>query len=621
MHGLISLVRRRAGGEEGFALVIVLGVMLLVMGVTLAALATADSDTRSSGRSRDDKVAYSAAEAGLNSYLAQLGGNSSFWASCDAAAGVTQPGDAPKWQSVGGTSTARYTAELLPAQGTCDPNDPDTSMIWPDGTLRMRFTGESGTDAVGHPTAKRSIVATLKRNGFMDYLLWTDYEDQDWRVTSGLFSCDVNYVWRTFASSGSYFGPTACGLTTAPSMASWAQTNCGTQYWTAGRKNAPAYSGTINAWNSVSHTYPATDFQTWMRNAWNTYSGTSGNWSSLLCQEISFFDGDTIAGPLHTNDALRICGTQTFGRDGNDAIEAVAPDADALREDPTCAGPPVQPSPGKFITADHGALHMPPPPSNTGLKDVAAYSFTGGTVITLGSPAPHQMTVVNNGTTSVIDQPADGVIWVGNNGACPLYNPMFPVVTTGAAGQPCGDIAVSGTYNRNITIAAENDIVVTDDVIQEPSSTAVLGLIGNQFVRIAHPSTLIQRPGSPLPTDNIPLAPFPYCRNTSTATDDLELDAAILALNGSFMLDRFGCGESKGQLNLTGAVAQAHRGLVSSSNGSGYVKNYVYDTRLRYRSPPYFLDPVGAAWHVVRQVEQTPPAYDCTRSPKPAGCP
>ena len=102
---------------------------------------------------------------------------------------------------------------------------------------------------------------------------------------------------------------------------------------------------------------------------------------------------------------------------------------------------------------------------------------------------------------------------------------------------------------------------------------------------------------------------------------DLEIDAAILALNGSFLLDRFGCGESKGTLTVNGAIAQAHRGLVGTSGGSGFTKNYIYDSRLKYRSPPYFLDPLNASWHVVRQVEQTPPAYDCNRTPLPAGCP
>jgi hypothetical protein len=57
---------------------------------------------------------------------------------------------------------------------------------------------------------------------------------------------------------------------------------------------------------------------------------------------------------------------------------------------------------------------------------------------------------------------------------------------------------------------------------------------------------------------------------------------------------------------LTGAIAQKFRGAVSLSGSTGYVKNYVYDQRMKYRSPPLFLDPINAAWQIQRMNEQTP---------------
>ena len=39
---------------------------------------------------------------------------------------------------------------------------------------------------------------------------------------------------------------------------------------------------------------------------------------------------------------------------------------------------------------------------------------------------------------------------------------------------------------------------------------------------------------------------------------------------------------------------------------TGYTKDYNYDNRLRYRSPPYFLDPIQAAWRIIRSNEQVP---------------
>ena len=74
------------------------------------------------------------------------------------------------------------------------------------------------------------------------------------------------------------------------------------------------------------------------------------------------------------------------------------------------------------------------------------------------------------------------------------------------------------------------------------------------------------------------------------------------------MVDNYQCGSPLGTLTVTGAIAQKFRGPVGTFSGasrnSGYAKNYWYDDRLRYRSPPYFLDPVTAAWRVVRNNEQ-----------------
>jgi hypothetical protein len=87
---------------------------------------------------------------------------------------------------------------------------------------------------------------------------------------------------------------------------------------------------------------------------------------------------------------------------------------------------------------------------------------------------------------------------------------------------------------------------------------------------------------------------------------NVTIEAAILALAHSFVVDNFRCGARLGTLNVTGAIAQRFRGAVATTGGTGYTKNYVYDDRLKYRSPPYFLDPVQAAWKVNRSNEQVP---------------
>ena len=56
----------------------------------------------------------------------------------------------------------------------------------------------------------------------------------------------------------------------------------------------------------------------------------------------------------------------------------------------------------------------------------------------------------------------------------------------------------------------------------------------------------------------------------------------MLAINHSFIVDNYNCGNSLGTLNVKGAIAQKYRGAVGTSGGTGYLKNYEYDERLHY---------------------------------------
>ena len=100
----------------------------------------------------------------------------------------------------------------------------------------------------------------------------------------------------------------------------------------------------------------------------------------------------------------------------------------------------------------------------------------------------------------------------------------------------------------------------------------------------------------------------------------MTIEAAILSLQHSFIVDNWGCGEKLTKLNVFGAIAQRYRGPVGTGGASalatGYPKNYNYDDRLKFRSPPYFLDPVAANWKVLRTNEQVP-AVEVAVSPRP----
>ena len=82
-----------------------------------------------------------------------------------------------------------------------------------------------------------------------------------------------------------------------------------------------------------------------------------------------------------------------------------------------------------------------------------------------------------------------------------------------------------------------------------------------------------------------------------------------MSLLHSFIVDNYNCGRL-GTLTVNGAIVQKYRGPVGTGSGgsiaTGFLKDYWYDDRLRFRSPPYFLNPLKAAWDVGDSQEQVP---------------
>ncbi len=107
--------------------------------------------------------------------------------------------------------------------------------------------------------------------------------------------------------------------------------------------------------------------------------------------------------------------------------------------------------------------------------------------------------------------------------------------------------------------------------------------------------------------------------NLTGALSNPIVNAAMLTLTHSFRVQNHGSGATLGTLSIFGSLAQLYRGPVGTFSGnsaqSGYNKDYTYDGRLRYTSPPYFLDPVASAWGVKTWAEckpaEVPSATSC----------
>jgi type II secretory pathway pseudopilin PulG len=527
--------RLNPAAEHGYTMIAVMMVLLATSMLAGAAFAFVGGDIPFARASQDRKQAYAAAEAGVEYYLYQLARDNDYWTHCDqvddpgdgqpSPVNLENPGASRTWRAVSGAklTDAKFSIELLPANGEakCDPSRAEDTMLdKSSGTFRIRSTGVARG-------VKRSIVATLRRTSFLDYLYFTDYEASD---------------PLTFPS---------------------------------------ATDRTYAANNCVKYRNPRNQ-NTWCRDNTN----------------ITFQDWDFIHGPLHTNDDLLTCGEPEFGRDvpGKiDRIEIVGPATNGYTVGSGCSGPP------KFFgPVRQPAQYLPVPTSNKRLAAVAetGYLFSGQTVIRFDGSANMSVTTYTNGVANTETKalPKNGVIYVetADGPACTLDAPrQIDYPTVDSTNWRCPVLTVKGTYPKSMTLGSEGDILIDGDI--EKSGDVVLGLVAQRFVRVKHPV------GDP-------------CGSNGTGTmNSVTIEAAILALADSFIVDNYACGSPLANLTVTGAIAQKFRGPVGTFNSSkvrnhGYAKQYEYDDRLRYRSPPYFLDPIVAAWRVVRSNEQVPAA-------------
>jgi type II secretory pathway pseudopilin PulG len=571
---LDDILKRLHTDERGFTMVTVMGVMLAIMMLSAVAFAAAGGDLEGASYDRESKQAYAAAEAGVADYMFHLNQDNSFWAKCDSVpnpSAVSQRysgtgTDPRKWRAVNGANT-EYAIELLPANGaaTCDTNNATGTMIdSSSGTFKIRSTGRVPTG--GGQYAKRSIIATFKRRGFLDFLYFTDLETSD----PAWYQLDTRGRQTAVQqSNGTYQGPDAI---------TWASQKC-SKYYRDGRGDETYYDRDTDG--------PDDGRIFWFDNNWYP--------ASYDCSAIQFAPGDQIKGPFHTNDEMLVCGSPDFGRTAQDKVEVSAPDP-GWRGSGGCSGN----SPTFNGTFTPNAPVLPMPTSNSKLKKLtqANYKFTGTTQITLSG---NNMIITNAsmGLSNVSRPiPTNGIVYVEDGNCGVGYQPLSPY----SAPAGCGDVYLKGSYSKDLTIAAEKDIVVTDDVTRNGDYT--LGLIANNFVRVYKPASNLDLDGGSVTCSNSTTGPY------GSYQQNLRIDAAILALQHSFTVDNYFCGAPLGTLTVNGVIAQKYRGPVGRGSGNsvanGYTKDYNYDDRLSLRQPPNFLDPVQSAWRIQRQTEFTP---------------
>lgn len=576
----------RESRERGSALLVVIGVAVVMLILVATSLQLTSSTLVRSSTDQQAAQALDAAYAGVQEYQSRLNSNADYESfgnpasTWSAGSAVTLPTGASANPAFGLGTSGSWAAVPVPSgQATTEwfRYEVDNTQYAASGLVRLRATGRAGSTT-------RSVIATVHQRGFIDYLYFTDFETLDPAVSRVTSSCNA-YLWATPSRSGActnvQFGASdvlrgpvhsndsisACGTdfkgtvtTSAPSGTLTVPSGCATPLY-EGAGGAPAYEAPV--------TMPATN--TSMKAG--TYAGsTVGGSPGCLYTgptTITFNPGGTmtvvspwtkVTNPSYTSGVASsspaMCGSISQLQSSGGATIATLPSNLVY----------VQNVPASTSDPNYSAAV----PSNfTCTYSGAGWSYGGAAYpATIGgqTEAPADGWFIHDATTNTNS-------WTSTNPAYGCRN---------------GDVFVKGTFKGAMTVAAENYVYVTGDLVYTSTTSDILGLVGNNAVIVWNPVT-----GS---------ASSPQTMLTDSGR---TVDAAILSVAHTFMVQNPGWGSVRGTLTVLGSIAQRYRGQIGAGTAqgvlaAGYAKSYTYDPRFAQTTPPRYLEPVKITYGVVR---------------------
>jgi hypothetical protein len=95
----------------------------------------------------------------------------------------------------------------------------------------------------------------------------------------------------------------------------------------------------------------------------------------------------------------------------------------------------------------------------------------------------------------------------------------------------------------------------------------------------------------------------------TTSSSNRYVYASLQTLQHSFWVQNYNRGNAMGTLSVRGSIAQRWRGIVGTGSGTtGFLKDYSYDTRLKFSGPPYFPQWTNSVWGA-QTTGEVKPAY------------
>jgi hypothetical protein len=612
--------------ESGFALVTVLVAFVALIGLTVAITGYALGSQNTSRRDQNWNAALAAAQAGADEYLFRLNNSSNYW-QYDAA--NPPPGGDPAfsgWVDVPGAASGvpkfRYDVNRALNEQT----------FFQSGAVTIKASGKVGRSV-------RTIETVFRLRSFVDFLYFTDLETSDPKIVSG----QPSKCGKATSGPQRYRYAYNAGGTNVPSYdSSPGSGSCNQIRFVSGDViNGPIHSndriyicGTPVFRGDASTTAPGSVVANPPSgNLWTGDSGCSnspsfqGRFNKLFWEQkltppdsntsLACYADATRSGCAGVPDALRTgclyTGPTLINFRSNGNMDVYSPYT--RRSSAGCRNGSDVPLP------DNGVIYVQSIPSSSSDPNYTNWAKSGG-----GCNAP---TASNSAplTAPIVAQP-----FLETNK--PLGLPRSNESLSFGFSYPCnsGDVFVQGTLKGQVTIGAANNIIVTGNVLyadKPAGATAyqgsnLLGLIANAFVQVYHPICSSSCGGSSNNNKEYTSAGSHTVFGQSwppRSLVDPEINAAIFAVNNSFAVqnynvgdtDRVGTGGNPGKLTVFGTIAQENRGAVGTGSGSnpitGYLKNYNYDSRLRYLAPPFFLNPTSQPTFTARTFKELQAAH------------
>jgi hypothetical protein len=310
-------------------------------------------------------------------------------------------------------------------------------------------------------------------------------------------------------------------------------------------------TGTFGNMNRILTNYVQVD--NYARYLWFTDQEIYGN------NEVWFGNNDQLNGPAATNGHYNIYRNPIFESEASSADDYIR----FYNNNPNnhvnlqqTQNPPHDMS--DFQQGVNFGVEPTTMPSQAmGLRSAAAstggISLIGNTTVVLYNNGTMRVTnAKKKWTNKLMNLPSNGAFFVNKDN------------------QNRATLTISGTLSGRLTVGSSSNVVIPGNIVYandprvNPASTDALGIISEKNIII-----------------------------DDAGPSDLEIDACVMAMDTSFMLENWQTADVKGTLTIYGGIIQDERGPVGTFNSqtgqkvSGYSKDYLYDSRLLGAPPPY----------------------------------